>query len=56
MFIIYYKNMQSQDQKLKQPYFVEEQEVGHTVEQQSRSILKRKTSVSFVSMCLLEHW
>lgn len=56
MFIIYYKNMKSQDQKLKQPHFVEEQEVRHTLEQQSHNMVKRKTRVSSVSMCLLEHW
>lgn len=54
--IIYYKNVLSKDQKLKQLHFVEEQEVGHTLERQSPRILKRKTSISFASMYLLDHW
>lgn len=57
MFIIIYcKNVQSQDQTLKQLHFVEEQELGQTLEQQSLCILKRKTSINFASICLLEHW
>lgn len=54
--IIYYKSVHSQVQKLKQLHFVEEQELGHTLEQQSPCILKRKTSINFAGICLLEHW
>lgn len=54
--IIYYKNLLSKDQKLKQLHFVEEQEVGHNLKRQSPCILKRKTSISFANMYLLDHW